>query len=1159
MMSSIFPEDFFQYSAGLFAVLDAEARLVQVAGAWQQQLQLSTPQLLQSRFTEWLETDDVVSITSQLGELLTGTKTQVQFYCYWRDSVQGYRHLHWVINRSPQQQFYAVAMVLEAYKPNTNFFYALLQHNPDLMVVKDAQQRYVFCNDAFCQFVGQSPANLLGKSAQDVFNIAEFEHVTAQDEIVLKTGKTHIGEICLHDKTRQPHYFISKKVLYQPEYSPPFIIAHYNEFTSHKLLEQALRAHEERFELAIQGSQHGLWDWDLRSNEIYLSPRWKGLLGYEDAEIPNHLDALCQYVHPDDFMHMWGDIEAYLDKRVARYESIYRMRHKNGDDCWVLARAAALWDKDEHPYRMVGTYVDITERKNIERALFESQALLAAIFDVTPIGLCVADMQGRFVRVNQAFCELYGYSADELLQENFLKILPPAQHENVLKLHQDFLNNRLSDIPNEWIVQTKSGENLTVQITLGRLQLPNGSFLRVTTTTDITQRKRNEEERNRLFNLSVDMQSIIDFTGQFIDLNPAWESILGWSKVAFLEKSALEFVHPADMKSTLNMLDRLQQGEIILNFENRYRCKNGGYRWLSWNSYPLIDQAHIYSITRDVSGSKHAEEKIAHQQHFIRLVVDSIPSLIFIKDRLGNFIFANQAVAELLGTNLESLLNHEKIEFTHPLENLEYCLITTPNFPDSNQMVASESVCTTAKGEERCFHLVKKPFLYEEGEILVLTVGTDISERYNLERKFKDTIAELETILNSSVIGIAYVKNTHFVRVNHKLCDLLGYSSDKLLNLSLVDLFAEVEDYQRLLARAQNLLQAGKEYDAGHWLRREDQSLFYSRIVGKAVDASDLEKGSIWMFEDTTLQRQSERNLNLMRTVFESTADGILITDLNCVIEKVNPAMSQITGYNNEELYGKKTSFLAAGRHSKEYYQQMWESINKTGHWQGEIWNRRKQGEPYVAWLSISAIMDEEQHPVQYMAVLSDISRLQEDIEQARYLANYDYLTKLPNRALFHSQLGRAQAWAKRHHRLFAIFFIDLDGFKAVNDQYGHAIGDLLLQDVAERLKNCVRETDMIARFGGDEFTLLLTEVSHHNSIEMVAHKILEQLRLEFKLEVNVAHVSASIGIAIYPDDESDLNKLMNYADRAMFYAKEQGKNQIFFHDEVPTSWKMKE
>jgi diguanylate cyclase (GGDEF)-like protein/PAS domain S-box-containing protein len=1158
-MSSIFPADFFQYSAGLFAVLDVEARLVQVAGAWQQQLQLSTAQLLHSRFLEWVDTEGVANITQKLSELRTGAKSCVQFDCYWRTAAEGYQHVHWVINRTPQRQFYAVATVLEEYKPKPDFFYQLLQHNPDLMVVKDAKQHYVFCNEAFCQFIGQSAADLLGRSVHDVCNLDEFEHVTAQDEIVLKTGKPHIGEIYLHDRNGQLHYFISKKTLYHPENSPPFIIAHYSEFTNHKLSEQSLRAREERFELAIQGSQHGLWDWDLRSNEIYLSPRWKGLLGYEDAEIANHLDALCQYVHPEDFMQMWGDIEAYLDKRVARYESIYRMRHKNGDDCWVLARAAALWDKDDHPYRMVGTYVDITERKNIERALFESQALLASIFDVTPIGLCVADMQGRFVRVNQAFCELYGYSADELLQENFLKLLPPSQHENVLKLHQDFLNNNLSDIPSEWTVQNKSGESLTVQITLGRLQLPNGSFLRVTTTTDITQRKRNEEERNRLFNLSVDMQSIIDFTGHFIDLNPAWENILGWSKHSFLDKSALEFVHPADMKATLSMLERLQQGEIVLNFENRYRCRNGGYRWLSWNSYPLIDQAHIYSITRDVSGSKHAEEKIAHQQHFIRLVVDSIPSLIFIKDHLGNFIFANQAVAELLGTNLDNLLNHEKIEFAHSLENLEYCQIIPPNFQSSNQMVSSESVCTTSKGEERCFHLVKKPFLYEEGEVLVLTVGTDITERYSLERKFKDTIAELETILNSSVIGISYVKNANFVRVNHKLCDLLGYSSDKLLKLSLIDLFAESSDYQYLVERAQTLLSAGKEYDEGHWLRREDRSLFYSRIVGKAVDAGDLEKGSIWMFEDTTLQRQSERNLNLMRTVFESTADGILITNLNCVIEKVNPAMTQITGYATEELNGKKTSCLASGRHPKEYYQQMWESINKTGHWQGEIWNRRKQGEPYVAWLSISAIMDEEQHPVQYMAVLSDISRLQEDIEQARYLANYDYLTKLPNRALFHSQLGRAQAWAKRHHRLFAIFFIDLDGFKAVNDQYGHATGDLLLQDVAERLKNCVRETDMIARFGGDEFTVLLTEVSHRNSIEMVARKILEQLRLEFQLETHIAHVSASIGIAIYPDDESDLNTLMNYADRAMFYAKEQGKNQIFFHDEVPTSWKMKE
>ncbi|OQY47653.1 MAG: hypothetical protein B6247_26175 [Candidatus Parabeggiatoa sp. nov. 2] len=215
-------------------------------------------------------------------------------------------------------------------------------------------------------------------------------------------------EISAVPKSPQPRFEKAGRIFY----------AVATDISTQKHTEQVLRDTEERFELAIQGSNHGLWDWNLKTNEIYLSPRWKSMLGYQDHEIDNHIDDWCRFVHPDDFTQMWGDIEAYLDKRIPRYESIYRVCHKDGNYRWVVARAAAVWDENDQPYRMVGTYVDITERKQIEQALQEREALLSAIFDVTKIGLCVTDEEGRFVRVNSTYCELYGYTAKELLGQH---------------------------------------------------------------------------------------------------------------------------------------------------------------------------------------------------------------------------------------------------------------------------------------------------------------------------------------------------------------------------------------------------------------------------------------------------------------------------------------------------------------------------------------------------------------------------------------------------------------------------------------------------------------------------------------------------------------------------------------------------------------------
>jgi diguanylate cyclase (GGDEF)-like protein len=226
----------------------------------------------------------------------------------------------------------------------------------------------------------------------------------------------------------------------------------------------------------------------------------------------------------------------------------------------------------------------------------------------------------------------------------------------------------------------------------------------------------------------------------------------------------------------------------------------------------------------------------------------------------------------------------------------------------------------------------------------------------------------------------------------------------------------------------------------------------------------------------------------------------------------------------------------------------MWKSILETGHWQGEVWNRKKSGEIYVAWLSISAITNDDNQPVQYMAVLTDISRLQENIENARYLANYDSLTQLPNRLLFHDCLQQAQVWASRHNNLFALLFIDLDGFKPVNDTFGHAIGDQLLQGVAERLKNAVRDTDTVARLGGDEFTIILRNIKKIPDASRISGDLIQRLQQPFHINGHEIFISASIGITVYPYDSKEIDMLLKYADSAMYQAKYAGKGRYCFY-----------
>jgi len=1287
--SASVPCDFFSLSSALLCVLNNRGKIIQANPAWQQKLGIVPSKLEQTDFLAWIHSEDRDKTKDYLTELHNG-KTSISFCHRWHLKNGDYRWLQWEITVITASSLFSSTSGSKDYRQSFPIFYAI---------------------------------------AIDV--------------------------------------------------------------TAQKIAEKKLHHIEERFELAIQGAAHGLWDWDLHTNEIYFSPRWKNMLGYEENEIVNHMDSLCQHVHPDDFTDMWARIEAYLDKRVAHYESIHRMMHKNGSPCWVLARAAALWDKNDQPYRMVGTYIDITQYKETEYALEENEALLHAIFEVTQIGLCVTNEDDQFVRVNPAFGKLFGYHADELINQSITLLSPPPQRARIAKLNQIFLKKG-KEINREWRIIDRYGNPSTLNITIGNLIRHKQQRFAVVTAVDVTKRRRAEEERNRLFNLSVDMQSIVDFDGYFTDLNEAFETTLGWNKNELLKKPCIEFVHSVDKKNTIAAISQLHTGTTMLNFENRYLCKNGQYRWLSWNSYALIDQHSIYSITRDITEKKLAEEKIKQQQEFILLVVDTVPNLILVKDHEDNFIFVNQAAANLLNTSVENLLDPTQPKPNHPLINLELYPKTMTQISIEKHETIIEGQCRNSHGEDRHYHLVKKNFVQGNGNVFILAVGTDIterkqyeealkqskkryqaivedqtelicrflpdytlsfvnhtfcryynkseldllnqtfhpfvytddyeyvnaiihqldasmpvnnfefrthavdgslswlqwnvralfsendkiieyqavgrdvterkkaeealrqseerlrivtsgaplilfaidkqgiitfsrgkalnifglknnqlvgksifdefcrfpdaitnvrralqgeivtniiqvpnffletkyspaydregsiigvigvsidiSERYNLEMKMKETVAELETILDNSVIGIAYVKAGKFVWVNSKLENLLEYEPETLNELSFCIIYALPETCEQMKQEAYQLFTTGKGYDDRHLLRTRMGKQFWARLVGKAIDSSSINQGCIWIIEDITLQQQAEQDLRLTSAIFETTADGIFVTDLHNRIQRVNPAFMRITGYSTDEILNKKTSCLSSGRHDRQFYEQIWKTIDNIGHWQGEIWNRRKNGEIYVAWLSISVIKNDLGEPLQYMAVLSDISRLQQDIEKMRYLANYDSLTQLPNRMLFNDNLLQAQHRAIRHHCSLAVLFIDLDNFKPVNDQFGHAVGDQLLQQVAERLRNCVRETDTVARFGGDEFTILLNNVHDTQEASEVAQQITHILQQPFYLGRNVVIISASIGIAVYPEHENKIDNLLRKADQAMYQAKNEGKGRFCFY-----------
>lgn len=328
-------------------------------------------------------------------------------------------------------------------------------------------------------------------------------------------------------------------------------------------------------------------------------------------------------------------------------------------------------------------------------------------------------------------------------------------------------------------------------------------------------------------------------------------------------------------------------------------------------------------------------------------------------------------------------------------------------------------------------------------------------------------------------------------------------------------------------------------------LIEEDNQLLDQRVSERTRELQEVNRS---MEREIAERERAEAGLRLSAKVFENTVEGVIITDADTKILAVNRAFMHVTGYSESEVKGLTPRILQSGRHDAMFYTEMWQSLSQSGQWVGEIWNKRKSGEIYPERLTIGVVKDPAGEVGHYVGVFSDISDIKRSQERLDFLAHHDLLTSLPNRLLFNYRLNHSIGLARRHERQLAVLFIDLDHFKNVNDTLGHDLGDELLKKVAEHISVNVRESDTLARIGGDEFILLLDEVETPRYAGSIAEKVLNLLSQVIAISGYEIFVSASIGVSFFPADGEDVATLVKNADTAMYYAKNQGRNTYHFY-----------
>ncbi len=446
----------------------------------------------------------------------------------------------------------------------------------------------------------------------------------------------------------------------------------------------------------------------------------------------------------------------------------------------------------------------------------------------------------------------------------------------------------------------------------------------------------------------------------------------------------------------------------------------------------------------------------------------------------------------------------------------------------------------------------------------IIVIGAALYFYLQSIRQTRDILEESEERLKLLLASVSHGiwglnKNGETTFVNRAAASMVGYAPEELIDRSMHDIVhhshADGSHYPPVDCPMHGTLVDGKAREGvDEVLWRKDGSNFPVDYSAYPMFRHGQLDGAVVVFEDITERKRKEEALRLASSDYQSSMNGILVTDENNLIIDVNPAFTQITGYTLEDVRGKSPSMFKSGKHDPQFYRQMWQSIQDNGCWQGEIWDTLKNGELHAKWLSISVIRHADGRIFRYVGEFSDITEKKQKDDLIWAQANFDTLTNLPNRRLFSDRLRQAMASSARSERHVALLSLDLDQFKRLNDTFGHSMGDKLLVEVANRLNKCVREEDTVARMGGDEFLVLLTGLSADTQAsavqaEVIAEKIRAELCRPYQLDNTEQYTSSSIGIILFLGHSISEEKLLAHVDTAMYQAKAKGRNTICFFD----------
>jgi diguanylate cyclase (GGDEF)-like protein/PAS domain S-box-containing protein len=813
------------------------------------------------------------------------------------------------------------------------------------------------------------------------------------------------------------------------------------------------------------------WEyWQGPNQEIrYMTPSCERITGYSQAEFVANPDLLDHVVHPDDQNLMQQHLHDCASQNEAAVD--FRILRRDGEIRWIAHCCQEVYGSNGQSLGRRASNRDISQRKQVEEALRDSESRLNELFEHMSSGVAVyqASPDGQnfiFTALNRAAERIEKLQREDLIGKNLVEVFPGAKEFVLLEVLQRVWRSGVAEhFPVTFYQDGRiSGwrENFVYK-------LPSGEIVAIyddITDQKIVETERDEMLRNQqaLLNAIQETTFLIEKQGKMVVINEVGAQRLNTKPEELVGKNIFEFLPPKVAQRRRAKFDEIAQHGMPETFED----ERAGRCFLQ-TIYPIRDArgetTRFAVYAADVT-----------QQRRLQAIDELFPAI-------NQQVMQGLALHEVLNFICQSVVELFQLEVAWVGRKEQDGAIRVLAVAGPSSKYVDELKKIGVRWDDTPQGRGPAGSAIRFGQPQMLKVD---------DPRFKPFAkAALENNLQS-ILGIPLVIRSEIYGV-FTLCssDPIFFDSPATLNML-----------------------------SGIGTR-----------ISVALEAA-----------------MDQQQIRLLSSALATAGNGVMITDQRGKIQWVNPAFSKLTGYSKEEVVGQTPRILNSGQQSQAYYQALWEAISKGETWSSETIERAKDGNFYTVSQTITPMTNDDGEITHYIAIHEDITAQKLSQERIEHMAHYDALTSLPNRALFYDRLRQALSMAKRNNGGMALLYMDLDGFKKVNDTLGHSVGDLVLMGVADRLRQCVRESDTVARLGGDEFTVILNETHKHEDVAGVAEKIIEAISLPFELDGHEARIGISIGIARYSEEASSEDELMHHADQAMYAAKSAGKNTYRFN-----------